>query len=51
MPAPKKEKRFIPMSFRFSNEELALIERLAKKQKITKTQVLREGLKALELSQ
>ena len=47
MPAPKKEQRFQPVSFRFSQEEIALIERLSRQKKLTKTAVLREGIKAL----
>jgi hypothetical protein len=47
MPARKKNQCFTPVSFRFSPEEIATIKKLATQKKITKTQVLREGIKAL----
>jgi len=47
MPARKKSQCFTPVSFRFSPEEIATIKKIATQKKITKTQVLREGIKAL----
>jgi hypothetical protein len=47
MPAHKKEHPLKAVSFRFSKDELALLERIAHQRKITKTAVLREGIKVL----
>jgi hypothetical protein len=50
MGAPKKAERYTHVSFRFSKDDLELVERLAKKRKLSKTQIIREGLKALQAS-